>query len=359
MEIHTQKNRAILWSPLKSIRPANMDDPRDILIISDPLDAKRYAVDRETFLNALVNEKMGNDDVERHSKQLNKIRSGNGGMRAHKESYGHWWKRGWHPSLEYYMWSRNTNYYDVEDSTGEKRRETIKRYINDEDPPKRIQPRGRAIPLPQPRKPSYDGDTLGKLLMERRTMRKFKNQPVSLNTLSDFLWYGLDLVRRTRNASNKDLLGYLLSYGVAYDFYIVLYSVADLDPGVYYYDLSEHELIQVKEGRYREQMVKYIFDQPSPLTANWTMLLVADVDQYQWRYRHERALRNLYIEAGRISQHLLLTGMVHKLGTLCTPAILDSGISNLLHLDRIRQYAVYSLTMGLYLGGKRSEADGS
>jgi nitroreductase len=72
-----------------------------------------------------------------------------------------------------------------------------------------------------------------------------------------------------------------------------------------------------------------------------------DVSQYQWRYRHERALRNLYIESGNLFQRVLVVATALRLSGLPTPAFSDETVAALLNLNSVRQFPVYSLTFGM------------
>jgi SagB-type dehydrogenase family enzyme len=266
----------------------------------------------------------------------------------------HWIRRGWHPSLEYYLWSRHSAYIDTHDPKTEKRRETLRRYLDESGPPARLEPTGEVVPLPAPA-PIPETSSIGTLLTQRHTVRRYSGLEAEAAVLSAVLWHGLAAVRRLRAASDSEgLLGYLYSHGVAFDWYIVAYSTSDLRPGVYYYALTEHSCIQLAVGTYREEMVSNLCDTKAPRTANWTLVLVADFAQYQWRYRHERALRNLYAEAGILAQRVILAGLLYGLGTLPTPATRDSNLGALLRLDRTRQAPVYTLTMGLQRSRRES-----
>ncbi|HEY2961684.1 MAG TPA: SagB/ThcOx family dehydrogenase [Pyrinomonadaceae bacterium] len=259
----------------------------------------------------------------------------------------HWIERGWHTSLEYYLWSRHSKFIDENDSTGDLRRDAIRTYLEKQAPPARIKPEGEYLLLPAAVE-AAENLSLGELLLRRRTQRTYRREPVSLSSLSSLLWFGLNAVRKTRaSLTDNDLLSYLKSYGVAFDFYLVIYDVESLASGTYFYDIRDHAVLLSRAGLFRNEMTELLSNQPAPETAAWSIVLVADLLQYQWRYRHERALRNLYIEAGRIGQHLILTGTLFGLGTLPTPALSDRGLSALLQLDPLRQTPVYSLTMGL------------
>lgn len=65
----------------------------------------------------------------------------------------------------------------------------------------------------------------------------------------------------------------------------------------------------------REVMQRCLIGHEGPASAACTLILSVEFERYQWRYRHERALRNLYVETGRIAHHLLLQATAHGLGT--------------------------------------------
>jgi nitroreductase len=93
-------------------------------------------------------------------------------------------------------------------------------------------------------------------------------------------------------------------------------------------------------------MARILLGMRAPETAAWTLVIVSDFAQYQWRYRHERALRHLYMATGRIAQRILVVGHTYGLGSLPTPAMHDLDCCDLLGIDAETHAPVYSLTMG-------------
>lgn len=343
LEVKNKATKNITLSPLLSIGSSFIND--ETLLFSDPITKKRALVNREAFLAMLI------DSNEKNQVTTKLVELG---MILSEENFpnekviSHWYRRGWGPSLEYYLWSRDCDFYDDEDNSNSNkhREEVLTSYLQDDKPKERIKPIGEVINLPK-NMDINDKKTLGEILCNRRTTRKFLEQPLTLEVFSQILWNGFDMVRRTRVSSSKDLLGFLQSYGVAFDFYFIIYSIESIEPGVYYYDLPEHKLIQVDQGQYRLEMSKNIIEQIAPMTAGFTLCCVVDIEQYLWRYRHERALRHVYMEVGRISQNFIITGSTQNLSTLTTPAMLDKKVSKLLKLNETRQIPLYTLTMGL------------
>jgi SagB-type dehydrogenase family enzyme len=182
--------------------------------------------------------------------------------------------------------------------------------------------------------------------MARRTTRAYAPSPVRIADLSNVIAHGLDDVRTNRLLAKQDELEWLRSHGTAFDLYVVAYRVDDLTPGAYRYDFIDHTLQLVRPGDLRSEMSAILVGMRAPETAAFTLILAADFAQYQWRYRHERALRHLYMSAGRSGQRLLVAAQAYGLGTLPTPATRDAATCDLLRLDPRVSTPLYTLTMG-------------
>lgn len=226
------------------------------------------------------------------------------------------------------------------------RRQVLAGYGGGAALPARIRPEGRRVPLPQ----AVPGDvrrTLGEALVSRRSVRSYLPRSTPAGALGHLLRAGLATVAENQGRDGaEDPRELLRSFGTAFDFYVLAYDVDGLEPGAWLVDFTAEELIEVRPGNHRQAMRDVFYGSPWTLTAGFTLVMVADFEQYQFRYRHERALRNLYIESGHLAQRLLLLGDTHGLGTLVTPAVRDGLIEELLGLDARRQATMYTLTMG-------------
>jgi SagB-type dehydrogenase family enzyme len=266
------------------------------------------------------------------------------------DGWRHWQTRRWYPSDQYYVASRRWDYVDGTDRDGSIRAAAVENFLRSDGPPAEEQRRpGPRTALGDPAPPSPA--SISTMLVTRRSGRAYVPEPVSLRQLSGLLWYGLERVRARRRATSPaSPLSYLDSYGSAWDFYLCVYNVAGIEPGVYRYEVLDHELTAVRPGQHRTAMIDILQGMHSPATAAWTLGLVADFPRYQWRYRHEHGLRRLYIESGMVSQELIILGMSYGLSTLVTPAQKDGAYLALHELSPDRFAPVYTLTMGLSRG---------
>lgn len=266
----------------------------------------------------------------------------------------HWLNRNWISSLFYYLSTRNIQFCDTSEDAKFIRADLIKNYLKEEGKPALYEPKGSIKILPPPQTLNPSSNEIAKSLLDRKTVRSYQNKFLSLENLSTLLYYGLQDIREARKVSLKgsenNSLNFYYSHGLAFDYFLIIYRVKNLSSGIYYYNLIENKLILIKEGDYQDFMIDCLQGMSSPKTANLTIILTADFYKYKWVYRHERALRNLYIESGRSIQEILQASMLLNLGGLCTPAIKDSKLLSILDLDKNRFSPMYTLTLGFKNG---------
>lgn len=356
-QIHVSSSepcRDLMWNAFLTLRP-DWRDGSDNVVCSNPVTGRKLALSRATVIRLILDLAKNRDCQSTDKPKLQRLQQAgvlsSGSTDDVVEglpSAIEWVRFGWQASLDYFMWSRHVQYADKDDRTGSIRCSSLQAYVDERGlPPTRMAVVGAELVLPIPEALPKDA-MLGNIMMRRRTVRRFRANSASLQDLSNVLWHGLEHVRQCRALSQQNLMNLLVSYGVAFEFFLICYDVQHVPCGVYSYDLFNHRLILIQEGDYRERMIEILVGQSPPSTAHWTVILLADYDQYQWRYRHERALRNIYIEAGRICHELIMYGLAYNVGTFMTPAIRDSRLLALLQInDTVRFDPIYTLTMGL------------
>jgi SagB-type dehydrogenase family enzyme len=259
----------------------------------------------------------------------------------------HWLNRNWHLPLFYYLSSRNVKYYDNDQYGVEKRKLLLQSYLKQDTCNERYVPSGKEFILPGANElnPSLlEHQALG---LNRRSKRSFNNVPCRTQELSDLLFNGLLSVKTTREYSTEeDILNYCKSYCVSFDFYIAIYNVENIEPGIYYYDLVRHVLILIEAKDFREDICDILQGMQAPKSANLTIFFISDLMQYVWRYRHERALMSVYMQAGQICQEIIDSGLSLMLQGLCTPATKDTILIQHLKLNKYKFTPVYTLTLG-------------
>lgn len=343
------------WSPLVKLRPAPIENEGQIDVV-DPVTGERLRIDSDLLVEFIASEDANASETRVESLRrsledhgLLSVDSSESGSQPLSSEAIHWWHRGWGASLEYYLWSLRASFADRnDDMEASIRRTSVSNYLtSDGPPPDRIRPVGDVTRLTN-RWPTPLLAEASEILLSRRTTRVFDSSALTLPVLSYVLWEGANDVRSSRRSFDPSKPEtYLMSFGVAFDLFVVVYSVNDLGPGIYYYDTDEHGLVSVRPGVFRGTMRDMLFGQPAPSTASFSIFICADFPQYCWRYRHERALRHLYMDTGRLGSDLILAAQAQGLASFETPAVRDGLAAELLRLDRVRQAPLYTITSGI------------
>ena len=116
-------------------------------------------------------------------------------------------------------------------------------------------PVGERIPLPVPTAASGNGPPLWEVIEQRRSVREFAPEPMSLSALGSLLWHTLRVVRcNLRDAGDPDSYETVFrpvgSGGAmhATDLWLVCDRVTGIAPGVWWYDPFAHALVRVENA---------------------------------------------------------------------------------------------------------------
>lgn len=179
------------------------------------------------------------------------------------------------------------------------------------------------IKLPEP-----DTSTpLFQLLTKRRSIRKFRKEPLKVEELSRILWATYGLVDKKRRV--------VPSAGATYpvEVFVVIKNVEGLRPGIYKYSEQDNSLILVKEGDYSRELARACLDQSWVREAPVNIVITA-VPERTTGWYGERGFRYIYMEAGHIGQNIYLTSAETGLGTVAIGAFSDKEVAELLGLGR-------------------------
>ena len=190
-----------------------------------------------------------------------------------------------------------------------------------------------------------------RIMNRRRSIRSYKREPMSLESLRDCLFAGLGITGflDTHLPEGSRLLPLKMtpSGGARnpYEAYVYAINVEDLAFGLYHYSAIDNTLglLTTKPAVTATELLvgQYWADE-----AGAVILLVANFERTMWKYPHPTAYRVLLIEAGCISQNISLAASDHQLTTTPTAALNDSAAHTLLQLDWIKQALVLAVLVG-------------
>ncbi len=200
--------------------------------------------------------------------------------------------------------------------------------------------RGPKIHLPPA---DYEGLSLEEALRRRRSIRHYSPRPMTLKELAQLLFAAQGATDRY----DERYLRTAPSAGALYPFevYVVVHTVAGLDPGLYHYDLRDHSLTLLELGDLRDVILRAGLEQDMLAQADVVFVLAAVVDRVRHKYG-ERGWRYIYMEAGHISQNIYLQATSLGLGSAVAGAFLDDEVNKIIGADGKHEVSVYLHAVG-------------
>lgn len=192
-----------------------------------------------------------------------------------------------------------------------------------------------------------DGE-FARILLERRTWRRFAERPADLTSLSTLLHLTAGVQQWVIGpAQQKVALKTSPSGGARHpiEMYVLASNVRGLKKGLYHYAADQHALERLRAGK-RDAVTHYLPMQWWYRRASAMVFFTAVFAREQWRYEHARTYRAVLIEAGHLCQTFCLTATWLGLAPFCSMALADSIIERDLGIDGISESVLYAAGIG-------------
>jgi SagB-type dehydrogenase family enzyme len=203
----------------------------------------------------------------------------------------------------------------------------------------------RPIDLPPPAEVELAPVNLREVIEQRRTVRNYAAAPISQADLSLLLWctQGIQEMRESYATVRT-----VPSAGArhAFETYLLINAVAGLEPGVYRYIASTHQLIRLLLGEGLPQRIAQACGNQEHIARSAvTFIWVAVVERMTWRYG-ARGYRYLFLDAGHVCQNLYLAAEVIGCGVCAIAAFDDEALNAVLELDGENLFTIYLGSVG-------------
>jgi SagB-type dehydrogenase family enzyme len=191
--------------------------------------------------------------------------------------------------------------------------------------------------LPEPR---YDSKvSLEESLLQRRSIRSYTGQPLTLQEVSQLLW-------AAQGITDPGGLRTAPSAGALYplELYVVVGDVQDLAPGIYHYEPDGHQLVKIIDGEKRAELASAALGQSCVKEGAVVFVFTGVYERTTDKYG-DRGIRYVHIEVGHAAQNLCLQATAMDLGAVTVGAFSDEQITRLLNLSE-KEQPLYIIPVG-------------
>jgi SagB-type dehydrogenase family enzyme len=127
---------------------------------------------------------------------------------------------------------------------------------------------------------------------------------------------------------------------------VFVFDVEGIAPGIYDYDIRQHQLVLRKAGLFRAELGKLCIGQMHAGKGAAAFVVSAVWARYMKRYPHARAYRNLFINTAELVHKYIIAATAFRLSNFITPAIDDEFAADLLNIESFEQAPLYMAAVG-------------
>ena len=180
------------------------------------------------------------------------------------------------------------------------------------------------ISMPSPVKKS--GFSIEEALLKRRSIRQYKDEPLTLAEISQLLWaaQGITNNRGFRTAPSAGALYPL-------ELYVVADKIEGLPAGVYKYIPAKHKLKKIEHGNKLAELTDAALMQTWVENSSAVIVIAAVYERTTIKYG-KRGIRYVHMEVGSAAQNIYLQAVSLNLGTTFIGAFNDEQVKNILSL---------------------------
>lgn len=202
------------------------------------------------------------------------------------------------------------------------------------------------IDLPDPKSDLMAKPSFHQLLLERQSRRKFSKEALSLDELSYLLWstQGVIVELGQGYASRRPVPSGGARH--AFETYLAVNRVKDLEPGTYRYLPFSHQLYFQGPAQDLPDLLT-VANLGQKFVGNAAVVFSWSCVPYraEWRYMGH-SHKNLLLDAGHVCQNLYLAVEALGLGTCAIGAYDQAAMDAIFDLDGEDEYTIYLAPVG-------------
>ena len=166
-------------------------------------------------------------------------------------------------------------------------------------------------------------------ISKRRSVRRFRAQPLSLAQLSQLLWSAQGI---TGSGGRRAVPSAGATYPLEIFVVVGAHGIENLAAGLYHYQVDNHSLSLHLSGDLRQKLADAALGQS--LIANCPVVIVVCALHPRTAYRYgRRGERYVHMEVGHVGQNLSLQAVALGLATVMIGAFEDEEVSKALKIE--------------------------
>lgn len=237
-----------------------------------------------------------------------------------------WRENGWGDSWVFHQSTQNQKFQDANPDTAWQEKDSVlQKYMDGEKSPE-IYTNFDNLKLIELPSPSPIQGNFEKIFLERRTSRNFIQTHMDGHAISSILQYSTLPLRTTReeqgSLSQAHAAMHLHSWLSFAEIGLYIHDCEGISQGIYFYDLKNNGLREVKKGDFSELINKATWKQGVE-GASLTIFILADLKRYMWKYRNPRHYKAVWVQSASLAHRMVLLGQSYGYGAFQSPAMHD------------------------------------
>jgi len=197
---------------------------------------------------------------------------------------------------------------------------------------------GEIVNLPEP---ALDSDySIEQALQSRRSVRRYSDKPVDIQTVSQILWSAQGITHEQRGYKTAPSAGAIFPLEI----YAAVGNVEGLSAGLYHYISDNHHLVKIHDQDIRTDLSAAALRQTSVRDGAFVVIIAAIYERTTGRYG-ERGIKYVHMEVGHVGQNIHLQAKSLGLGTVVIGAFIDEEMKRVLNLPE-DQIPLYLMPLG-------------
>lgn len=204
----------------------------------------------------------------------------------------------------------------------------------------KVYPTAKRIPL---KKRSNLNSNLGEDILNRKSERKFKDKPLTFQSLSDLLSYSGGI----SHVQGKFQFRTYPSGGALYplEIYLLVNKVKSLEQGVYHFNVRSNCLEQLKVNNVKNEATKLGIRDQGFFDSAVTIMVSAVFKRTTYKYG-DRGYRFVLMEVGHLLQNISLVATALGIGSCEIGGYQDDEDNQFLNIDGVNEAIVGEMILG-------------